>query len=98
MRISIFYLKGENKMKINKNKFIKLIKEVIEENKEELYKYQVEDLSFQYVNIRKNRNTDSYNIEISVDEIETPLILIRDIIEESAQKIGININKITVEI
>lgn len=85
-------------MKINKNKFIKLIKEVIEENKEELYKYQVEDLSFQYVNIRKNRNTDSYNIEISVDEIETPLILIRDIIEESAQKIGININKITVEI
>lgn len=85
-------------MKINKSKFNKLIKEVIERNKEDLYKYRIDDLNFQYVNIRKNRNVDNYDIVVSIDEIETPLIVVRDIIEESCEMMGIKINKITVEI
>ncbi|HBF9449705.1 TPA: hypothetical protein UL242_002389 [Clostridioides difficile] len=85
-------------MRISKKKLNKTIDEVINRNKEELYKYRVEDLNFQYVNIKKNRNSEDYDIIVSIDEIEVPLILIRDIIGETCEELGIKVGKTMVEL
>lgn len=85
-------------MRINKKKLNQTIGEVIKRYEEELYKYRIEDVSFQYVNIKKNRGKEEYDIIVSVDEIEIPLILIRDIIEETCNELDINIARIMIEI
>ncbi|MGX9757666.1 hypothetical protein ACWYRQ_15410 [Clostridioides difficile] len=85
-------------MRISKKKLNQTIEKVISRNKEELYKYRVDELSFQYVNIKKNRNSEDYDIIVSIDEIGVPLILIRDIIEETCEELGIKVGKTMVEL
>ncbi|MCC0727184.1 hypothetical protein KGF51_12270 [Clostridioides sp. ZZV14-6045] len=85
-------------MRISKKKLNQTIEKVISRNKEELYKYRVEELSFQYVNIKKNRNREDYDIIVSINEIEVPLVLIRDIVDETCQELDIKVGRTLIEL
>ncbi|EMH2709876.1 MULTISPECIES: hypothetical protein [unclassified Clostridioides] len=85
-------------MRISKKKLNQTIEKVISRNKEELYKYRVDELSFQYVNIKKNRNREDYDIIVSIDEIEVPLSLIRDIVDEACQELDIKVGRTFIEL
>lgn len=83
---------------MNSNKFKKAIESAIENMSSELYKYRVDCIEFQYIKISKVRNCDKYNVCVSVDDVETPIILIRDVIDTASQILSINVDKVTIEI
>lgn len=89
-------------MRITNKKFNKVVSETIERNKEEYkWKYcaETEDVTFHNIEIRKNKNSDSYNIVVSIDEIDNiPMSLIKDLIEETCNELNIEPNKILVEL
>lgn len=70
-------------MKINKNKFNEMVRE---------------KLDFQYVDLKKVRNKNSYDIIVSINDIETSIISIRDVVDEVCAQNNIEINKILIEV
>lgn len=83
-------------MRITNKKFNEVVSEVIK--RMELRDYKVDEIAFYNVNIKKVRGTEKYDIVVSIDEIEVPLILIRDIIQETCEELGIEANRILVEL
>lgn len=78
--------------------FREVVNKTIYKNRFELSKYGVDRLSFQYLKIRKNRSRDSYTIKLSTDNIDAPIVLIRDIIDESCSELGINADSVMIEL
>lgn len=85
-------------MRMTSRRFNNMVKKVIERKKDKLKDYRVDDVAFYNVNIRKQYKKDEYEIIVSVDEIEVPNILIRDIVEETAEILGIKVYRILVEL
>lgn len=85
-------------MKVNKKKFNELVKKVVNNEIGDFPEHVVENLDFQYIDIKKNRNSDDYDIIVSVNEIETSLISIRDVIEFVSNEMNIKVRRIVVEI
>lgn len=85
-------------MRMTSRRFNNMVKKVIERNEDKLKDYGVDDVVFYNVNIRKQYKKDEYEIIVSIDEIEVPNILIRDIIEETAEILGIKAYRILVEL
>ena len=86
-------------MRITNKKFNDTVKKVIGDiSRRKLQEYRIDRISFYNVNLKKKRNLDEYDIIVSVDEIEIPLILVRDIIEETADILGVKIHRILVEL
>lgn len=85
-------------MKVNKKKFKELIQSVTSGEVGNFPKWVIEDLSFQYVNTKKNRGEDTYDIIVSVDSIDNRLICIRDVVEFVCGELDIDFRKIMVEI
>lgn len=86
-------------MRITNKKFNDTVKKVIGDiSRRKLQEYRINGISFYNVNLKKKRNLNEYDIIVSVDEIEIPLILVRDIIEETADVLGVKIHRILVEL
>lgn len=58
----------------------------------------LEKESIQSVRLRKHRGTDSYDVIISVDDLEVNLYDLKSAIDTTAESLNININKLFIEL
>lgn len=83
--------------RVNKKAFNDYLQKLISGKDEELGRC-VEDLHIQYVNLVKVRGVDKYDLIVSINNIESNMLRIRDLIEYVCITQGIKYNRILVEL
>lgn len=90
-------------MKVNKKAFNNMVQNILEDANHEFY-FNSASVSFaentliSYVNLKKVRGKDKYDIIVYIDSIESDLVTIRDLIHYVCAELDISCNKILVEL
>lgn len=83
--------------RVNKKAFNDLVQKIIRGEDKSLGNC-VTDLQIQYINLIKVRGTDKYDLIVSINDIESNMLRVRDLVEYVCSVNNIKYNRILVEL